>query len=646
MKKLLLTLVALFSATVFAMAGKVDFTTQNISVTDDGFTLSAGGYTFTAVKNDGATKPTQNGKTFDIRLYAKNTMTVSAGTGTMTKMVFAISAAGQKRLTDIAASTGSVAIDASAWTVTWTGSASEVTFTVGEKATYGTDGDTKAGQFDIDNVDITGEGTGGSTGGDTGGDVTPVEGAITVAEAQAAAADTQVTVQGTVYAVGASSFVVGDKTGYIFHYGAADVKVGDNVTVSGAVSSYGGFNQFKSAQVTVNGSGTASYPTPTVLTGADMDAWIAEPEIDYVQYTGKLTISGNYYNVTVEGASTAVGSIIKPSEALAAKMSNGNEYTFTGFAMYVSGTKYLNTALVDVKAAGEEVKLNDISNTLETAYTPEKCVELINDEKNDLSKQVYIKGKISQMPEGAISTSYGNATFYISSDGSESAQQFEIFRGYWFKGEKFTAEDQLKLGDEVVYYGSMTKYNETYETNAGATLVLLNGKDSADSGETPAEPESIANTAETAYTVAEAIAIINKENVDLTEEVYVKGIISKVESFNEKYGSITYWISEDGSETAQQFEVYGGLNKDGQKFAGIEDVAVGAEVIIKGKIKLYKETYEFDKNNELVSYIAPANDAISSIKAGKQQSIVDLSGRRVSKAVKGIYVVDGKKVVF
>ena len=35
---------------------------------------------------------------------------------------------------------------------------------------------------------------------------------------------------------------------------------------------------------------------------------LAAPAVKYVEYTGTLSISGSYYNVTVEGASTAIGS--------------------------------------------------------------------------------------------------------------------------------------------------------------------------------------------------------------------------------------------------------------------------------------------------------------------------------------------------
>lgn len=112
--------------------------------------------------------------------------------------------------------------------------------------------------------------------------------------------------------------------------------------------------------------------------------------------------------------------------------------------------------------------------------------------------------------------------------------------------------------------------------------------------------KSIANTAESAYTVAQACAYIDAGK-GLSEEVYVKGIVSQVDEFNEKFGSITYWISDDGTTTSQQFQCYGGLNIDGTQFTSIDDLKLGTVVVVKGLLKKYNATYEFDKNNVLIS---------------------------------------------
>ena len=109
------------------------------------------------------------------------------------------------------------------------------------------------------------------------------------------------------------------------------------------------------------------------------------------------------------------------------------------------------------------------------------------------------------------------------------------------------------------------------------------------------------------YTVAEAIAFIGTlGSATSATEVYVSGIISQVDSYNSKYGSITYWISDDGT-TEGQMEVYSGLNINGEKFSAKEDLQIGDIVTVKGFVKMYDTTPEFDKNNQLVSFERPVS---------------------------------------
>ena len=123
---------------------------------------STSGYTFATGKNGGSSNPTYNRTGRDVRLYAKNQITISASS-TITQIVFNLSTQGEKRLAPIKASEGTIATqNLGDKKVTWTGSATSVTFTVGGNATYGSDGASKAGQLCFTSVDIT-SGSGSST---------------------------------------------------------------------------------------------------------------------------------------------------------------------------------------------------------------------------------------------------------------------------------------------------------------------------------------------------------------------------------------------------------------------------------------------------------------------------------------------------
>ena len=122
----------------------------------------SGDYSFATAKNSGSTEPAYNATGKDLRIYAKGSLTVTSTTA-MTKIVLNISTQGLKRLAPITASTGTIATQASGdEIVTWTGSATEVVFTVGDKATYGSESE-KAGQLCFTSMEITAGEGGGST---------------------------------------------------------------------------------------------------------------------------------------------------------------------------------------------------------------------------------------------------------------------------------------------------------------------------------------------------------------------------------------------------------------------------------------------------------------------------------------------------
>ena len=85
---------------------------------------------------------------------------------------------------------------------------------------------------------------------------------------------------------------------------------------------------------------------------------------------------------------------------------------------------------------------------------------------------VYAKGIVSEIVT-AYNSKYGNITYNISADGTTTADQLQAFRGKSYNGESFTSEDDIQVGDEVVVYGNLKKYGETYEFDTNNQLVSL-----------------------------------------------------------------------------------------------------------------------------------------------------------------------------
>ena len=164
-------------------------------------------------------------------------------------------------------------------------------------------------------------------------------------------------------------------------------------------------------------------------------------------------------------------------------------------------------------------------------------------------------------------------------------------------------------------------------------------------GDAP-EIVDITNTAETAYTIAKAKELIDAGK-GLSENVYVKGTVSQAsEKINPTYGSLSYYISDDGT-TGNELEVYGGLSFKGEKFTSVEDIKVGDVVVIYGKLKKFKTTYELDSNNILIS-LNGKTTGITNItldEAAKNAPAYNLAGQKVTKAYKGVVIKNGKKMI-
>lgn len=222
----------------------------------------------------------------------------------------------------------------------------------------------------------------------------------------------------------------------------------------------------------------------------------------------------------------------------------------------------------------------------------------------------YIKGKVVSIME-QYSTQFGNARFYISSDGT-ATNQFYVYRALYLGNKKFVGTDtEIKVGDEVVICAIITNYNGTIETaqNKGF-LYSLNGENR---GGEPQESKPGADptgegTQASPYNVAAVLKYIATLGSDKESpnQVYVKGKVSQIkEEFTSKYGNGTFYISDDG-EQGNEFYAFQILYLGNKKFVdGDVQVKQGDEVIICGNVINYKgNTPETVKNK---SYLYSLN---------------------------------------
>ena len=203
---------------------------------------------------------------------------------------------------------------------------------------------------------------------------------------------------------------------------------------------------------------------------------------------------------------------------------------------------------------------------------------------------VYIKGKVVSIKEEF--GSYGNASFYISDDGTAN-NQFYVFRCLYLGNKKWTSGDtQIKVGDEVVICGKVVNYKgNTPETVTNkAYIYSLNGNGgSTGGGETGGGTASGNGTIDNPYNIAAITSLASGlASGAESSEVYFKGKVSSIKfAYEAEYGTGTFYVSDDGSTTGQ-FYVFRALYLGNQKWVdGNYQIKVGDEVVIYGKVTNY-----------------------------------------------------------
>ncbi|MCR5277643.1 MAG: hypothetical protein K6D54_08275 [Bacteroidales bacterium] len=238
-------------------------------------------------------------------------------------------------------------------------------------------------------------------------------------------------------------------------------------------------------------------------------------------------------------------------------------------------------------------------------------------------EKVYVKGKISLI--GEVDPGYGNATFYIADEGYYG--EYYVYRCKYLGGAKFSSADQIKIGDEVVVYGTLLNYKgNTPEFTQGCELYSLNGQTSG--GITP--PSNI-----TDVTVAEFLA----KPVNNTDWYRLKGTVSG--SINTTYGNF------DVKDATGSVYFYGASNIADFK----SKLVAGATITVVGNRGVYN-----DKDEVVNGYIesieegqvVPATPvaSIAELIATAENTDIEIENVKVAAVTtKGYIAYDGQHAV-
>lgn len=134
---------------------------------------------------------------------------------------------------------------------------------------------------------------------------------------------------------------------------------------------------------------------------------------------------------------------------------------------------------------------------------------------------------------------------------------------------------------------------------------------------------------------ANKAALELKSGATANSEVYVKGLVHVI-NFAYSAKSLSFLISPDGTDNGAFYCFKVTSDED----PGLKE---GDLVVLSGKLTNYKGTPEFAAGAKIVSITT----GISTIaaEANKAQVIYGLDGRRLTKAVRGVNIINGKKVI-
>lgn len=550
-------------------------------------------FTVTLAKAEGTTDPVVNADKNDARVYAKGTVNVVTTGENMTQVVFAVSAKGKFQLAKITANVGEVVVNADAQTVTWTGAAKDVTFTVGEKADFGTK-PTKAGQLCFDNITVV-----------AGGTVTPSPEPNPDPQPQP---DEKATIFSELFNVGQGDFTI------------------DNKVMNDPLTYVWSFDEKRSlikASAFVGGQKLAA------------ESWLVSPVIDLTQ--AKET------ELSFNEAGNFFGGLDNFKAACTLKVKEeGGEWTDLAYNVAADGQSWTSGIATANLAAYDGKKIQ-----LAFAYTSN--TEFAGTWQ---IKELYVKAKTDKAPvviEAPVFTPKQGTYMDKVSVSIAAAEGLKVY--YTLDGSEPTTASTL--------------YEAAFDLTETTTVMAI-----AVDAEGNASP-----VAKAMYTIkATPVAPENGALFNFNENKWNLPVSSSEETFpitEVKEGDVTLTFTNGSTPTRLWNDFKNGLQirmyKEGgsmtvtpaadQKVVKVEfdatklDVTASegkiAEKVWTGEAATVTFTANATSNINYIIVTLSKQSGIEGVEAGEQTEkvIYTIDGRRVQKAEKGVYVINGKKVV-
>lgn len=237
------------------------------------------------------------------------------------------------------------------------------------------------------------------------------------------------------------------------------------------------------------------------------------------------TISGNSPFLTSTDVSISCG-----TDGAAIQYSTDNGVNWNS---YTAPITLYETTTVKAKASKGGLTDSDVASQTFTKVTPMTVAAALTAidalGSNETIADQCVAGIISQID------SYNSSaiTYWISDDG-KTTSQLEVYKGKGLYGANFTAVSDLNVGDEVVVYGTLKKYNTTPEFDQGSQLLSYSATGTPAPVITASNVtiDSEATSGEITYTIdnptAASLSAVEKEDYDWISSVNVDVVNNKV----------------------------------------------------------------------------------------------------------------------
>ena len=294
-----------------------------------------------------------------------------------------------------------------------------------------------------------------------------------------------------------------------------------------------------------------------------------------IEVGDKVTISGNYkvHNSTKE---------LDQGNTITNRIAKG-----AVTAVVVSGTATKNTYSTNetFETAGLVVTATYANGFSEVVTEGITWGNDLTDGKVTESTTVHVTATVGGVPSDAYGVDIVVSTKALVSIAL-SAVEFEVYQGLELPKPIVTATYSEGEPEDVTAWAEFTGYDKTTPGEQTITVSYSFG-----GGEPIVETYTVTvkpiYNVELAAGVAKTLIETVVGETESTEDMIVRGIVSHIN--NASNNVQTYWISDDGKRT-NEVEIYKGKYLSEANFTTTNQLKVGDEVVVKGKVVYYNST--------------------------------------------------------